>query len=324
MQVTDVNGTHLAVISPASGGFPPHSHDEYVISVNLCGRERVRLDRASFEVDLDEVTAYNPGQVQSCTTRTPEETVFTCVSWYVPPAALSALTGGPPPDFERPVVRAAHLRTELIQAARTSTTSHDPALLEERLTLLLLHLLDLTTTPTTTSPLATTSSHTTTAPTSARTSTPAVASTTTAASARTSATTRAPATATAPADTFTSASASLPALRPAGAGPGDARIAAVLDRLRGDLSRAPRLADLAEYAGVSREHLIRSFTRAMGCPPYAWHLQARLAEGRRRLRRGVPVADVAHGLGFADQAHFHRHFLAAYAITPGRYRSINI
>ncbi|MFC7102168.1 hypothetical protein ACFQQB_17965 [Nonomuraea rubra] len=33
---------------------------------------------------------------------------------------------------------------------------------------------------------------------------------------------------------------------------------------------------------------------------------------------------MAHGLGFADQAHFHRHFTAAYAITPGRYRAINI
>jgi AraC family chemosensory pili system transcriptional regulator ChpD len=98
----------------------------------------------------------------------------------------------------------------------------------------------------------------------------------------------------------------------------------VLDRLRADLSSAPRLADLAGEAGMSREHLVRSFTRATGCPPYAWHLQARLAEGRRRLRGGLAVAEVAHELGFADQAHFHRHFTAAYAITPGRYRAINI
>ncbi|MET9680650.1 hypothetical protein ABZY29_10510 [Streptomyces coeruleorubidus] len=28
-------------------------------------------------------------------------------------------------------------------------------------------------------------------------------------------------------------------------------------------------------------------------------------------------------LGFADQAHFHRHFAAAYAITPGRYRRLS-
>jgi AraC family chemosensory pili system transcriptional regulator ChpD len=107
--------------------------------------------------------------------------------------------------------------------------------------------------------------------------------------------------------------------------PQDPRIAEVLDRLRGDLSSAPRLADLAFEAGMSREHLIRSFARATGCPPYAWHLQVRLAEGRRLLRQGLAVAEVAHRLGFADQAHFHRHFTAAYAVTPGRYRArVNI
>ncbi|TMR98308.1 AraC family ligand binding domain-containing protein [Nonomuraea basaltis] len=62
--VRDLNGMQLAVLRPASGGFPRHSHDEYVISTNLYGREAVRLDRASFDVDLDEVTVYNPGQVQ--------------------------------------------------------------------------------------------------------------------------------------------------------------------------------------------------------------------------------------------------------------------
>ncbi|MFD0470041.1 AraC family ligand binding domain-containing protein [Nonomuraea thailandensis] len=102
MQVRDVNGTQLAVVTPASGGFARHSHDEYVISVNVSGRERVRLDRSSFEVDLDEVTAYNPGQVQSCTTRTPEGAAFTCVSWYVPPDVLGALVGGPPPTSRDP------------------------------------------------------------------------------------------------------------------------------------------------------------------------------------------------------------------------------
>ncbi|NUP64736.1 MAG: hypothetical protein HOW71_21480 [Nonomuraea sp.] len=39
MQVRESGGTQLAVIEPVSGGFPRHSHDEYVISVNLTGRE---------------------------------------------------------------------------------------------------------------------------------------------------------------------------------------------------------------------------------------------------------------------------------------------
>ncbi|MFI7618191.1 AraC family transcriptional regulator [Nonomuraea terrae] len=264
MRAHDVDGTQLAVVTPASGGFPRHSHDEYVISVNLRGRERVRLDRASFDVDLDEVTVYHPGQVQSCTTSTPAGTAYTCVSWYVPPAVLGSLTGGAPPVFDRPVVRDARLRAALLRAARD--LAGDPgevalgevALAGERLTVMLLRLLDLAS----------------------------------------------------------------PARRASrGPAPGDARIAGVLERLRADLSRAPRLAELADAAGMSREHLVRSFTRATGCPPYAWHLQARLAEGRRRLRAGARVADVAHDLGFADQAHFHRHFTAAYAVTPGRYRS---
>ncbi|MCX4825989.1 AraC family ligand binding domain-containing protein [Streptomyces sp. NBC_01142] len=80
MQVMEWDGGQLAVVRPLSGGFPRHSHDEYVISVNLCGLERVRLDRTSFDVSLDEFTIYNPGQVQSCTTQVPPEMSFAAVS----------------------------------------------------------------------------------------------------------------------------------------------------------------------------------------------------------------------------------------------------
>ncbi len=267
MQVMEGGGGHLAVVRPPSGGFPRHSHDEYVISVNLCGLERVRLDRTSFDVGLDEFTVYNPGQVQSCTTQVPPETSFAAVSWYVPATVVESLTGDAAVDFERPVVRSPHLRAEFLAAAGAfrklapeghPSPAESAALVQERLVLVLSRLLEL------------------------------------AAGRRA----RAPE-------------------------PADARITAVLDRLRTDLSGAPRLAELAELAGMSREHLIRTFTRATGAPPYAWHLSARLAEARRRLRRGEPVAEVAHGLGFADQAHFHRHFAAAYAITPGRYRRLS-
>ncbi|MEU9158995.1 AraC family transcriptional regulator [Streptomyces sp. NPDC048424] len=267
MRVTEWFGGQLAVVRPPSGGFPRHSHDEYVISVNFCGLERVRLDRVSFDVSVDEFTVYNPGQVQSCTTQVPPDTSFGAVSWYVPPAVVESLTGDAPVDFERPVVRSPHLRGEFLAAARDFrelTSDGRPApdesavLVQERLVLVLSHLLDL------------------------------------------------------------AAGRRAPAPEPA-----DTRIAAVLDRLRTDLSGTPRLAELAAETGMSREHLIRTFTRATGTPPYAWHLSARLAEARRRLRKGEPVADVAHVLGFADQAHFHRHFAAAYAITPGRYRRLS-
>ncbi|NLS10515.1 AraC family transcriptional regulator [Nesterenkonia sp. MY13] len=61
--------------------------------------------------------------------------------------------------------------------------------------------------------------------------------------------------------------------------------------------------------------------RPVGLTPYAWHLQPRIREGRRRLRSGQAVSVIASDLGFADQAHFHRHFRAAYAETPRQFRS---
>lgn len=102
---------------------------------------------------------------------------------------------------------------------------------------------------------------------------------------------------------------------------GDPRIRAVVDHLRGELSRRVPVRQLAEHAGLSREELIRGFRRTTGHPPGAWHLQARLAEGRRLLRSGMPIAEVAARTGFADQAHFTRRFRAAYAVTPGAFVS---
>lgn len=233
------------VVRPPSGGFPRHSHDEYVVSVGVAGIESVRLDSTSFEAGADDVTVYNPGQVQSCTTRTAPGTAWACVSLYVSAAEMAALAGETV-EFRRPVVRSPRLRAALLASA-AGRAAADDVLVE------LLAAVD----------------------TGPRTAAPP---------------------------------------------PSDPRVAAVLDRLRSDLSAAPDVASIAAEVGLTREHLIRTFTRATGSPPYAWHLQARLAEGRRRLRRGTPVADVAHALGFADQAHFHKHFRAAYAMTPGRYR----
>ncbi|MFD1364263.1 AraC family transcriptional regulator [Actinoplanes sichuanensis] len=236
------------VVTPRWGGFPPHSHDEYVISVNVNGWEKVRLDRASFEVGVDEVTVYNPGQVQSSVTET-DGSPWSCVSLYVPVARMLALTGGEFVDFAEPVVV-------------------DPALRQRILGL--------------------------------------------------------PAAGDADLDSVVVDMLGLGLRRGDGPQPQDPRITQVLGRLREDLSSAADIAEVATEVGLSREQLIRAFTRRVGCSPYAWQLQARLAHGRRLLRDGVPIADVATAVGFADQAHFHKHFRAAYAITPGRFRRVNI
>lgn len=79
------------------------------------------------------------------------------------------------------------------------------------------------------------------------------------------------------------------------------------------------LASLADVAGLSRFELVRRFTAQVGLPPHAFQVDLRVAEARRLLRAGVPVAEVAVVCGFADQAHLTRTFRRHVGITPARY-----
>jgi AraC-like DNA-binding protein len=94
----------------------------------------------------------------------------------------------------------------------------------------------------------------------------------------------------------------------------------VFDRLQADAD-SPSLPALAALAGMSRYQLIRAFRAATGLTPHAWDLNHRINLARERLRAGGALADVAHGLGFADQSHFQRVFKAHAGVTPRRYRS---
>jgi AraC-like DNA-binding protein len=95
----------------------------------------------------------------------------------------------------------------------------------------------------------------------------------------------------------------------------------VLDFLRNTPVPNAALVDLASLAGMSRYQLIRTFRAVTGMTPHAWQLNQRVNLARARLRAGEDIAQVAHGLGFADQAHFQRVFKAHAGITPGRYRA---
>ncbi|MFL9593287.1 AraC family transcriptional regulator [Aeromonas schubertii] len=76
---------------------------------------------------------------------------------------------------------------------------------------------------------------------------------------------------------------------------------------------------LAELAGLSPYHLVRSFGKQVGLPPHAYQTQVRLRRARGLLRAGLPIADTAQACGFHDQSHLHRHFKKAMGITPGQY-----
>lgn len=94
----------------------------------------------------------------------------------------------------------------------------------------------------------------------------------------------------------------------------------VRDHLHDRIDHAVTTDDLAGVAGLSRFQLTRQFQRVFGLPLHAYHLQIRLEEARRRLRRGDPIATVAADLGFVDQSHFHRRFRARFGVTPAGWR----
>jgi AraC-like DNA-binding protein len=79
------------------------------------------------------------------------------------------------------------------------------------------------------------------------------------------------------------------------------------------------LRELAAIANLNPFHLLRSFTRAYGLPPYAYLMQSRVARARALLDRGVAIIEASQEVGFFDQSHFSRNFKRLLGVTPGAY-----
>jgi AraC-like DNA-binding protein len=99
---------------------------------------------------------------------------------------------------------------------------------------------------------------------------------------------------------------------------------AAIARARGFLdaerSRVVRSDELEAVSGLTRFDLARQFRAVLGTSPYRYSLLRRLDAARDLLDGTQPLADIALGTGFVDQAHFTRMFTAANGISPGRYR----
>jgi AraC-like DNA-binding protein len=97
----------------------------------------------------------------------------------------------------------------------------------------------------------------------------------------------------------------------------------VADRLRelldARITEPVTLEWAATVLGVSPAHLVRSFGKAFGLPPHRYVVGRRLDLARGRLLAGEPVAEVATGVGFYDQAHLTRHFGRLLPTTPARF-----
>jgi transcriptional regulator GlxA family with amidase domain len=95
----------------------------------------------------------------------------------------------------------------------------------------------------------------------------------------------------------------------------------VKEKLLDEISGEHELESLAQEVGMSRYQLLRAFKNHYGLPPYAYLMDEKIKRAKSMLRSGLALADIAHTLGFSDQAHFQRQFKKRLAVTPKYYQS---
>lgn len=93
----------------------------------------------------------------------------------------------------------------------------------------------------------------------------------------------------------------------------------VVDYLEANLAATVTLPELAAQVHLSPYHLLRIFKTTFGLPPHAYLTQLRVQQAKRLLFAGLPIADVALQVGFADQSHLTRHFKRIVGVPPGQF-----
>lgn len=101
----------------------------------------------------------------------------------------------------------------------------------------------------------------------------------------------------------------------------DARLARVLVELHKDPARDWDVAGMAALMGASRSVFSERFTAVVGVSPQRYVTELKMWLGAEWLSRdGLPVAEVAHRLGYGSQAAFARAFRRIVGRPPAAHR----
>jgi len=100
----------------------------------------------------------------------------------------------------------------------------------------------------------------------------------------------------------------------------DARVAAAIRLMHGDLARPWTVAELAGEVALSRSSFFDRFTRIVGAPPMEYLLAWRMAVAKDLLRRrDAPLSEIAERVGYASASTFSTAFSRIVGLAPGRY-----
>lgn len=126
----------MSYLDCSGHAFPKHYHDDYVIGVNTAGRERIWIDGKSLEAGPNDITIYNPGEVQASSG---VGSVWAFVSLHVSPSLVTdSFSLMRPVAFTKSVVhcvpRARNLQAGISQVLDGSVPTNE---IDEFVTLLL-------------------------------------------------------------------------------------------------------------------------------------------------------------------------------------------
>ncbi len=91
-------------------------------------------------------------------------------------------------------------------------------------------------------------------------------------------------------------------------------------RLLDEAEEPPTLDELAARVGVSRAHLQRTFTKAIGVSPKRYAATLREQRLRTALRSGATVSAATYESGFGSSSRVYESAAATIGMTPARYR----
>ena len=79
--------------------------------------------------------------------------------------------------------------------------------------------------------------------------------------------------------------------------------------------------DIADYVGISRSHLFRSFQTYMNCSPKEYLTEYRIRQACRLLKEtGLSVSAIAYSVGFENNLYFSKAFRKVKKTSPTEYR----
>ncbi|HTN45703.1 MAG TPA: AraC family transcriptional regulator [Flavipsychrobacter sp.] len=97
----------------------------------------------------------------------------------------------------------------------------------------------------------------------------------------------------------------------------------VKERLLDNLEKAPSIAELSKFSGVSETKLKRLFNQVFGKSIFQYFQNFRMQEAARLLREErLSVSEVGYQLGFSNLGHFTKVFEEVIGVKPKRYSKL--